>query len=92
MRLSVRVKTSAHRDNLWREGEGLYVEVRGQHGDDDYLLAFLAGSLRVASSSVKLVRGEGGQRKHVQVSAARADLQPILDSLPPMKPAQLFED
>ena len=95
MKLAVRVKPGAHRDELWREGDGLFVRIRAVPQDgqaNEYLIKFLSGSLRVSRSLVKLVRGHTGTHKLIQIDAPESDLKPMLDSLPPVPQASLFDE
>lgn len=95
MKLAVRVKAGAHRDGLWREGDGLFAQIRAvpQNGQaNDYLLKFLSGSLRVSHSLIKLQRGHTSTHKLIQINAPEADLRPMLESLPPVPQARLFDD
>ena len=95
MRLAVRVKAAAHRDGLWREGDGLFAQIRAvpTGGEaNEYLIKFLSGSLRVSRSLIKLVRGHRSNHKLINIDAPDADLRPILDSLPPVPQVSLFDD
>lgn len=95
MKLAVRVKPGSHRDELWREGDGLFARIRAVPQDgqaNDYLIKFLSGSLRVSRGLIKLVRGHTSTHKIIQIDAPEADLRPMLDSLPPVPQASLFDD
>ncbi|HEY2004771.1 MAG TPA: DUF167 domain-containing protein [Candidatus Saccharimonadia bacterium] len=95
MKLGVRVKAGAHRDGLWREGDGLFVQIRAVPQDgqaNEYLVKFLSGSLRVSRSLIKLVRGHTSTHKLIEIDAPEADLRPMLNSLPPVPQARLFDD
>jgi uncharacterized protein YggU (UPF0235/DUF167 family) len=95
VKLAVRVKPGAHRDGLWREGEGLFAQIRAvpRGGDaNDYLVQYLSGCLRVAKSLITISRGHTSSHKLIEVDASRADLQPMLDALPPVPQAKLFDD
>lgn len=95
VKLAVRVKPGAHRDGLWREGEGLYAQIRAVSQDgraNEYLIKYLSGSLRVSRSLIKLTRGHTATHKIIEISAPEADLRPMLDSLPPVPQARLFDE
>lgn len=95
MRLAVRVKPGAHRDGLWREGEGLFAQIRAVPHDgqaNEYLVKFLSGSLRVSRSLIKLERGHTSQHKFIEIDIPEPDLRPMLDSLPPVPQASLFDE
>jgi uncharacterized protein len=94
MRLTVRVKSSAHRDQLWRDDHGLVAHIRAVAHDGEanaYLLRYLSGRLRVAPSLIKLVRGHTSAHKIISVDAPDADLKPMLDALDPPPQANLFD-
>ena len=94
MVFAVRVKTGAHRDGLWREGEGLYAQIRAAPTKGEanaYLVKFLAGSLRLSRSLVKITQGQTSSHKRISVDVPNADLQPILDSIPVLPQATLFD-
>jgi uncharacterized protein YggU (UPF0235/DUF167 family) len=95
VRLAVRVKPSAYRDQLWRDDEGLVAHIRAAAHDGEanaYLLRYLAGCLRVAPSLIKLARGRTSSRKLIDINAPEADLRPMLDALEPPPQASLFEE
>lgn len=95
MKLGVRVKAGAHRDGLWREGDGLFAQIRAVPQDgqaNEYLIKYLSGSLRVSRSLVRLVRGHTASHKLIEIDAPDADLRPMLYSLPPVPQVSLFDD
>lgn len=94
MKLSARVQAGAFRDGLWRDADNLLVQVRpdsDSHILDEYLVKFLSGSLRVAPSLIAITRGKTKNYRQVQVDVSDSDLKPILDALPPVPQARLFE-
>jgi uncharacterized protein len=94
MRLAVQVKPGAHRDGLWRDGDGLFAHIRAVPHDgaaNEYLLRYLSGSLRVAKSLIRIVRGQGSRHKIIEIKVSDADLLPILDSLDPVPQVGLFD-
>jgi uncharacterized protein YggU (UPF0235/DUF167 family) len=94
MRLTVQVKAGMHRDHLWRDAHGLVAHIRAAPTDGQanaYLVRYLAGSLRVAQSRVTIKSGHTSRHKLIEVRASEADLRPILDALPPVPQAGLFD-
>jgi uncharacterized protein YggU (UPF0235/DUF167 family) len=94
MRIAVRVKPRAHRDNLWRDTEGLIAHIRAAAHDGEanaYLIRYLSGRLRVTQSAVRLVSGKTSTHKLVDIAAPEADLRPMLDALSPPPQAGLFD-
>jgi uncharacterized protein YggU (UPF0235/DUF167 family) len=95
MRLSVRVKPGAHRDGIWREGEGLFVRLRSVPKDGEantYLISYLSGSLRLPPSVVKIVKGHSSLYKVLNIDAPEQDLRPMLSGLPMVPQTTLFDD
>ncbi len=95
IRLVVRVKPGARRDGLWREGDGLFAQIRAIPKDgeaNEYLIKYLSGCLRVAKSLITITHGHTSSHKTIMVDARAADLQPMLDSLGPVPQASLFDE
>lgn len=95
MKLLVRVMAGAARDSLKREGNTLFAELRTPPKGanlDEYLVRYLAGRLRVATSLIQLSAGSSASHKNIKISARDIDLQPMLEALAPVAPARLFDD
>jgi uncharacterized protein YggU (UPF0235/DUF167 family) len=95
MQLAVRVKTGAHRDGVWREADGLYCQIRAQpeHGDaNEYLVRYLSGSLRVATSLMSISKGKTSPHKLISIDIAPEDLRPIIESLATVPQTSLFDE
>ncbi len=95
MQIAVRVKTGAHRDAVWREADGLYCQIRAQpeHGDaNEYLVRYLSGSLRVATSLMTIAKGKTTPHKLLTIDIAAEDLKPIIASLGTVPQSSLFDE
>jgi uncharacterized protein YggU (UPF0235/DUF167 family) len=93
--MSVHVKAGAHRDGVWRDGDGLFVRLRaiptgGQA--NKHLISYLSGSLRVAPSLVTVLRGITSNHKIINIEAPEVDLRPMLDGLPDVPQSTLFDE
>jgi uncharacterized protein YggU (UPF0235/DUF167 family) len=94
MRIAVEVKPGAHRDHLWRDEHGLVAHIRAAPTDgraNEYLIRYLAGSLRVAKSLITITSGHTSRHKLITIKASEADLKPMLASLPPAPQTNLFD-
>ncbi len=94
MRIAVHVRPGASRDGLWRDGDGLYAQIRALPIDGEantYLVKYLSGCLRVAKSLVTITKGHNSSRKTVDIATSEADLRPMIESLGPKPQASLFD-
>jgi uncharacterized protein YggU (UPF0235/DUF167 family) len=84
MKLTVNVKANQRRDQIFWDGSGLLVRIRAvpQAGQaNNYLVGFLAGSLRVPQSLITIKRGQTSQYKLIEIDAPEADLRAQLEKL-----------
>jgi hypothetical protein len=79
MRLHIRVKPNASKDEVCREPDGtIRVRIKAppvKGKANKYLITFLAAYFGLSKSQVTLLKGETNQFKTVEMDAEEADIQ-----------------
>jgi uncharacterized protein (TIGR00251 family) len=85
MRLHIRVKPNASKDEVCREADGtIRVRIKAPPVEgkaNKYLITFLAGYFGLSKSQITLLKGETNQFKTIEIEAAEADIQKKLDQV-----------
>lgn len=82
MKLHIKVKPGAKRDEIIREADGLLkVKIKAQPVEgkaNQYLLEYLSGVLKLPKSKITLLKGETNSFKTLEIDAAEKYVNELL--------------